>query len=350
MTRLFSKTVDPENHEGILQGISSLRKAGSTSRLLLAQQSVSRAKRLEEKSSAQERGCDRLYDKKARLAARIEAKRASLEKDLAAHEALGQKLQVVGSARRGNSEQARKHSRMGESHLGSVRSFVKAATFDKTSATRLYALRGRIGEIAVEGHTNNAGNITTTVSFDATNVRINDGRGGVLPYDLPSLRIRVTHSANLYGDSIDAAAYCLEGEGHKCAEIDGECSYYAHPHIGSDGTVCLGSARDDLIDAFGAANYTEVAVVMAEFLASYNAEDPYCSLDHWGPNPFDNRRFCYSCATTTEFCGCSACSVCGESSSDRAVLVGGACEPCRANTTPVLNCNKNATIVHWRYA
>ena len=62
---------------------------------------------------------------------------------------------------------------------------------------------------------------------------------------------------------------------------------YAHPHVGDDGIVCWGSIGTEVAKLLGDREHAALVAVIVEFLQSYNEEDAYRRIEHWGDEPFD---------------------------------------------------------------
>lgn len=181
--------------------------------------------------------------------------------------------------------------------------------------------------------------VLTVMSLGVHGIEIYDGRGGFLPIELDDMDVTISIATTPYGTTIEGNASSMD---HDHSAYQYESSYY-HPHVGSSGSICLGSAKDDLLDSIGRGAYGEAALTLLEFFRSYNARDPYCSLDNWGPNPHDNPRYCFECET--DDCGCDYCNHCESFKTTH----NGQCLPCTAGHTAVLTpLGRFAGVARWR--
>ena len=58
---------------------------------------------------------------------------------------------------------------------------------------------------------------------------------------------------------------------------------HPHPHVGSDGTPCLGNVHGDIAKLLGKMRIAEALQVLHSFLSSYNREGAYESIAHFDP-------------------------------------------------------------------
>lgn len=58
-------------------------------------------------------------------------------------------------------------------------------------------------------------------------------------------------------------------------------TFYAHPHISSDGTVCYGSRKNDIIKLLAQNEFKKLVHILHLYLKSYNEGDSYNNIRYW---------------------------------------------------------------------
>lgn len=117
------------------------------------------------------------------------------------------------------------------------------------------------------------------------------------PFDVKICR-RWSGHAVLYAD-----VYFLEGS---ITSVGGD---YRHPHISSNGEICLGSAKTQVLEMMGSGDYSGVIRHTMDVMSSYNPNDPYKHIDYW--EPLMQGALCKSCNEMLYSCGCSHSTVSG---------------------------------------
>ncbi|MCP3685213.1 MAG: hypothetical protein GY861_21320 [bacterium] len=59
----------------------------------------------------------------------------------------------------------------------------------------------------------------------------------------------------------------------------------AHPHVGSGGGLCLGNVSSSATKLLANSDYKHLALLIIDFLKSYNHEDSYCRISNWPSRP-----------------------------------------------------------------
>lgn len=103
--------------------------------------------------------------------------------------------------------------------------------------------------------------------------------------NIPIGMIEITHESNTYQigefsiriDLSDHSIKCLNLTAMKKEGFKG----YHHPHVYSDGDVCLGNADYGVGVLLGAAQYDVVVMMVIKFLRSYNKKGAYLPIENW---------------------------------------------------------------------
>jgi len=83
---------------------------------------------------------------------------------------------------------------------------------------------------------------------------------------------------------------------------------YAHPHLATDGTPCLGNINSSVAQLRGEGKLFDCVALLLEFLRSYNPDNPYLRIERWDPDwEDDDDKFenCYAAATLSDCASCS---------------------------------------------
>tara|TARA_B100001250_G_scaffold414164_1_gene451018 strand:+ start:34 stop:1287 length:1254 start_codon:yes stop_codon:yes gene_type:complete len=142
-------------------------------------------------------------------------------------------------------------------------------------------------------------------------IRFKDGLGGWTDTSFGKFDVAVHLRTYDNGvQEIEVWAQVCEGTANR---YDG----YPHPHIDSNGKVCLGDVQAPLRDAMKEKDFTKSIILLTELFTTYNRESPYVTLSRWERNVFDNPELKCSCGVgnlhTTIDCSVSAaCSSCAD--------------------------------------
>ena len=82
---------------------------------------------------------------------------------------------------------------------------------------------------------------------------------------------------------------------------------YPHPHVDPHGSPCLGNIGVSLAKLLALKQYPQALVVIHQFLASYNEDNPYVKIERWDPD-YDggtNYENCYEDSSTLDCVNCS---------------------------------------------
>ena len=102
-----------------------------------------------------------------------------------------------------------------------------------------------------------------------------------------------------------------------CEGTSNRYDSYPHPHIDSNGKVCLGDVQAPLRDAMKEKDFVKSIILLTELFTTYNRDSPYMTLSKWESNVFDTPELKCTCGVgnphTTLSCEVSAaCVSCGE--------------------------------------
>jgi len=100
-----------------------------------------------------------------------------------------------------------------------------------------------------------------------------------------------------------------------CEGTSNRYDSYPHPHIDSNGKVCLGDVQAPLRDAMKEKDFVKSIILLTELFTTYNKNSPYVTLSRWESNVFDTPELKCTCGVgnphTTPSCEISAtCSSC----------------------------------------
>lgn len=76
------------------------------------------------------------------------------------------------------------------------------------------------------------------------------------------------------------------------------CDNKDHPHIGRDGSACLGNIDNLVLTLHSLKEYDQIADLLVKFLNSYNARSPITRIECCG-------KYCRKCYQLTTDCECS---------------------------------------------
>ena len=79
---------------------------------------------------------------------------------------------------------------------------------------------------------------------------------------------------------------------------------YDHPHI-NGGTVCLGNISTGIAKMIAESEYVGTLTVLHEYLKSYNKDDAYYDLRHWGDGGWHDYESCIGDSSTYDCLECS---------------------------------------------
>ena len=82
---------------------------------------------------------------------------------------------------------------------------------------------------------------------------------------------------------------------------------YPHPHIDPHGSPCLGNIGVSLAKLLALKQYPPALVVIHQFLAAYNEDNPYIKIERWDPDhdPGTDYESCYEDSSTLDCVNCS---------------------------------------------
>ena len=135
------------------------------------------------------------------------------------------------------------------------------------------------------------------MSWKTREIFINDEDGQPLPLNFGSFEISASVST---GKSLTVKMHALNPEPRRS---------YAHPHVSSDGSPCLGNANPMILQSLLANNYGMVIKVVDKFLTHYNKQDPYIPLSHWVPSMY-HTPMCECGLRLITACTCTRCNIC----------------------------------------
>ena len=82
---------------------------------------------------------------------------------------------------------------------------------------------------------------------------------------------------------------------------------YPHPHVDPHGSPCLGNIGVSLAKLLALKQYPQALVVIHQFLAAYNEDNPYVKIERWDPehDPGTDYESCYEDSSTLDCVNCS---------------------------------------------
>ena len=130
--------------------------------------------------------------------------------------------------------------------------------------------------------------------------------------------IRVSRAFNASSKSSSVEAWArlkYEDFCHQTPFPGGRREGNPHPHVdsSSDGTICLGTSKAEILRLMKSGDYPGVLYMVMDVLQSYNPRDPYRKLDYWEPTMHSYGLYmCSSCNQPELLCDCARSSVSGQ--------------------------------------
>ena len=130
------------------------------------------------------------------------------------------------------------------------------------------------------------------IVFDETSLRAKTGRIDVDHYDLGRFEVQIEFDTDRLTISQLEPDRVVEG--------------YGHPHIDPHGSPCLGNIGVSLAKLLALKQYPPALVVIHQFLASYNEDNPYIKIERWDPDYDEGRNYddCYEDSSTLDCVSC----------------------------------------------